>query len=844
MKGKDHRQQLVLVLILVLGSFVLHPGIYAQKAQGAVKPPQESRITLDTGGVASPLTAVLRALAHSAGYGAVIADIPEERRVVLRRIDLSLEEALRLIVGSYLGKDYAYAIIPERKLVVVGRRSNLEALTQEALKVEIPLGPTPKEASKETPKGAKEDKGSSSSQEQTLREGRASFVYRLPSGVDPESYGVVSKLVPVEVHFVRASYGNLLVLLGKKEEIDQARVLLQEIEAALPQPPEALSPGGEPPRREGVGGLFLPLPEGVSFAELEPLLRGLNLEGRVFPLGRGLYCGAGETICVGLGRILEVAFPKREATGEEKGKETPSILYSYPVYGDLVEILEGLKELLGPRLEGLRAKVYAAKGAKRIVVDGPMEAHRLVHSYLEQADPPKEAGKGEGGKGSLAEGLYRPTYVTPEGLAQAVFPRYPEIKGEVSQGYLRWQGDPALVRKIAKEIGELDRPKPQVVYRVIAFSTTEDRLNELDVSLSAVLRSGLQVTLGKTLSLGGVFPPAENASVGLTGALKLAEQKGYGKSLLNATVVAISGETSILQSGGTVSVLGGGGSSAPSQPGGGGNQPQPQPQPQQPLNYDYGLILKITPEVLSPSLIRTTVSLEISEEPNISGNVLRYTRKQSLGSYLIQPGGILVIGGVVNTKESTTREGIPILMDLPLLGPLFGTEKKTTTRENLLLYLIPETVTFPPSQSNPPVFRPLEEKEENLSTPTFPERRLPPLEPSSNSSFSSSSSLAGSPPIFPSSPTPLSSSSNKEGPRSIQDLPARLVQGKEGTLVYLSSQGRGGDLFAVLSKEGWVRLFPVSPGIYVVPLLLEYGFPYLVQDKEGRERYIRFTQTP
>ena len=58
---------------------------------------------------------------------------------------------------------------------------------------------------------------------------------------------------------------------------------------------------------------------------------------------------------------------------------------------------------------------------------------------------------------------------------------------------------------------------------------------------------------------------------------------------------------------------------------------------------------------------------------------------------LVKDGQTLFIGGLIRERDETTRKGIPLLMRLPLLGPLFGTTTHATSRESELIALITPT---------------------------------------------------------------------------------------------------------------------------------------------------------
>jgi general secretion pathway protein D len=58
----------------------------------------------------------------------------------------------------------------------------------------------------------------------------------------------------------------------------------------------------------------------------------------------------------------------------------------------------------------------------------------------------------------------------------------------------------------------------------------------------------------------------------------------------------------------------------------------------------------------------------------------------------VQDGQTLLLGGLVSERIMTTKNGVPVLGDLPVVGPLFRSEFKKTQKRNLLVFITP-TIT-------------------------------------------------------------------------------------------------------------------------------------------------------
>lgn len=122
--------------------------------------------------------------------------------------------------------------------------------------------------------------------------------------------------------------------------------------------------------------------------------------------------------------------------------------------------------------------------------------------------------------------------------------------------------------------------------------------------------------------------------------------------------------------------------------GGQGNQPRAT------VNFkETGIILSVTPHITNNRHILMTLH---SERSNLqaAASDLGYTfqKQRADNQLLVADGETAVIGGLTVTEVTVSKVGIPILVDLPLIGKLFG---QTTTREekrDLLILVTPHII--------------------------------------------------------------------------------------------------------------------------------------------------------
>ncbi|HEY3919308.1 MAG TPA: type II secretion system secretin GspD [Stellaceae bacterium] len=114
---------------------------------------------------------------------------------------------------------------------------------------------------------------------------------------------------------------------------------------------------------------------------------------------------------------------------------------------------------------------------------------------------------------------------------------------------------------------------------------------------------------------------------------------------------------------------------------------------------DTGVILKVTPLVNANGQITLDVGQEVSEVASPSttsssttslGPTITERRLQS--SVTVQDGETVALGGLIQDTNSNTKNGIPLLSDIPVIGAAFGTTDHNVQRTELLVLLAPKII--------------------------------------------------------------------------------------------------------------------------------------------------------
>lgn len=114
---------------------------------------------------------------------------------------------------------------------------------------------------------------------------------------------------------------------------------------------------------------------------------------------------------------------------------------------------------------------------------------------------------------------------------------------------------------------------------------------------------------------------------------------------------------------------------------------------------EAGITLEISPSISASRYLRLDISLVVSnftgsfqEGSNVPPPKVTREMKTTVN---VPDGDTMVIGGVISDSEQDTREGVPWLMDIPLLGALFRHDSDTNTRTTLYFFVTPHILRDP-----------------------------------------------------------------------------------------------------------------------------------------------------
>jgi type IV pilus assembly protein PilQ len=104
-----------------------------------------------------------------------------------------------------------------------------------------------------------------------------------------------------------------------------------------------------------------------------------------------------------------------------------------------------------------------------------------------------------------------------------------------------------------------------------------------------------------------------------------------------------------------------------------------------------GVTLRVTPSVTNNGHIMMRVET-VNSDVNFTNNGTLIDNNSNKTELLVADGETVVIAGLTQTSVRVSKSGIPLLVDLPLIGRLFGYTTRQEQRRDLLILLTPHII--------------------------------------------------------------------------------------------------------------------------------------------------------
>jgi len=106
------------------------------------------------------------------------------------------------------------------------------------------------------------------------------------------------------------------------------------------------------------------------------------------------------------------------------------------------------------------------------------------------------------------------------------------------------------------------------------------------------------------------------------------------------------------------------------------------------------LELRATPQITAEGTIIMAIEIQnnAADFGNLVNGIPPITMQSAKTTVMVPDGGTTVIGGIYRTEDSVTRERVPFLHQIPILGSLFKNFSRTKQSRELLIFITPRII--------------------------------------------------------------------------------------------------------------------------------------------------------
>ena len=105
------------------------------------------------------------------------------------------------------------------------------------------------------------------------------------------------------------------------------------------------------------------------------------------------------------------------------------------------------------------------------------------------------------------------------------------------------------------------------------------------------------------------------------------------------------------------------------------------------------LKLEVTPQITPEGNIILDLDINKDSRGEVLLGAVAINTKHIKTNVLVENGGTVVIGGIFLLEESDGETKVPVLGDVPLLGNLFKTKTRNSSKRELLVFITPKMIT-------------------------------------------------------------------------------------------------------------------------------------------------------
>jgi type II secretory pathway component GspD/PulD (secretin) len=252
------------------------------------------------------------------------------------------------------------------------------------------------------------------------------------------------------------------------------------------------------------------------------------------------------------------------------------------------------------------------------------------------------------------------------------------VKVNAEQNAVVLSAPTEVLAKFKEDISQFDIPASQIVVELLLVELTKTSLDQFSFPIS-YLNTGQGPSVDPsdgTITYTGFSATSNQFKASLTALI----QKGQAKVRANPRIATVSGRQANIFVGLQRYVV----------------TPIDTPQGGQKNNIDAGVRLNITPYTGGKGQVLVDVNAEVStlSAPDPITKLPQKNTRTAATIVRVDDGKTIVIGGLTQQESRSVRNKVPVLGDIPLLGPLFfRSHNIQTTETELVLFVTPRILS-------------------------------------------------------------------------------------------------------------------------------------------------------
>lgn len=343
-------------------------------------------------------------------------------------------------------------------------------------------------------------------------------------------------------------------------------------------------------------------------------------------------------------------------------------------------------------------------------LDTPLEAGGDTQvRYLRYADAEKLAGKLKEQSAATATGQAGAQAAPAAGVDNSI-----TIWAEPETNALVITAPPKTMRSLMSVVDRLDVRRAQVIIESMLVEVSKDATRDLGVNWivdgsgddflvglfnQSIGGASLADVAGAIENPGEVAPPGgftvgagrrQDSGTNFAAILRALAADGDTNVMSMPSVITLDNEEAQIKVAQEVPFLTGQYATNLQTPGG-------QPNPFQTIERkEVGNILKITPQITDENTILLKIEQESSgiaaAASQVSSTDLVTNKRTITTRVLVDDGGMIVLGGLIEDRLTEGERRVPVLGRIPILGNLFRVRNTQKTKTNLMVFIRPRVI--------------------------------------------------------------------------------------------------------------------------------------------------------